>query len=60
LIRVDVVSAAELTDYFQIEVTPTLISYLNGEAFEHVDGQLDDEEMEEVIQTLVDQLQESA
>lgn len=58
LIRVDTVSSPELTDYFQIEVTPTLISFLNGEVFERVDGNSPDEEIEDVIQTLVEQAQQ--
>jgi thioredoxin-related protein len=60
LLRVDTVSSAELSEYFQIEVTPTLISYLNGEAFERVDGTTDDEELEDVIQTLIDQVRQDA
>ncbi|KAI6177077.1 hypothetical protein M3Y97_00868100 [Aphelenchoides bicaudatus] len=58
LVRVDVVSSPELSEYFQIEETPTLISFLNGNAFERVDGNSEDEEIQDIIETLIDQANE--
>lgn len=53
LIRVDVITSPELAAYFQIEITPTLITFLDTELFERMDGNVDDDKIEYSIQALI-------
>jgi thiol-disulfide isomerase/thioredoxin len=53
LLRVDVMSAAELVEYFQIQSVPTLITFHREEPVDREDEFVDDVRLDELIETLV-------
>lgn len=57
-VKIDVVSSAELADYFKIESVPTLITFVESESVERIDGSVDDDELDELIQDLVERVEE--
>jgi thioredoxin-like negative regulator of GroEL len=53
LLRVDVMSAAELVEYFQVQSVPTLITFHREEPVDREDELIDDERLDELIETLI-------
>lgn len=47
----------DLAQYFQVEQVPTLISIVQGEQIDRVDGAVDDETLDEIIDHLLEQSQ---
>ncbi|CAD5216444.1 unnamed protein product [Bursaphelenchus okinawaensis] len=57
LLQVDVGTAVDVAQYFQVEQVPTLISHYDSDELERVVGDVDDETLEDIIEDLIERSQ---